>query len=119
MDYLNTTDKLLTTSSLQGTCWVQGGGKEGAGGAGQDASPALKMLRMKRRSNQCEQVAVNKAAFKNLKRYRLNVYWETQRRFYFVCRDKIPEGFQEEVTFELGLWKTKRISTLGGGGKGA
>lgn len=41
----------------------------------------------------------NKGAYKNLKVYRPNTFWETQKTFCLLWREEIPEGFREKVTF--------------------
>lgn len=55
--------------------------------------------------NQCEPGAVKQSSLRSLKGCRLHIDWEAPKSFCLVWRKEIPEGFQEKVPCEIGLWK--------------
>lgn len=85
-----------------------GGGEseEGAGGGKQDAAPALRCSESEGEIiHQCEPGVVKQSSLRSLKGCGLNTDWEAPKSFCLVWRKEIPEGFQEKVPVEIGLWK--------------
>ena len=92
MSFINFPKNILTGGNSTGS-WGVG---EGVGRGMQKNKMLLLPSRCsesKKKSNYVDEGRQNKAAYKNLKGYKPNTYWETQMTFCLLWREEIPEVF--------------------------